>query len=133
MTVRIRQGQICAAATRILVERPVHEEFVAGLGAAAAGVRIGDPDAPDIDMGPLINRAQLDRVLGYIAVDTIIPFDDEEQAVALVNDSIYGLTATVWTSNVSRAHRVAGQVRAGQVWVHGWGAFHPGLPWGGFK
>ncbi|EIV92856.1 aldehyde dehydrogenase family protein [Frankia sp. QA3] len=172
------QGQICAAATRILVERPVYEEFVAGLGAAAAGVRLGDPDAADVDMGPLINRSQLHRVLGYIEVGrmegarlvagggrpegagyfvqptifadatndmtiareeifgpvgTVIPFDDEAQAVAIGNDSIFGLTATVWTSDLSRAHRVAGRVRAGQVWVNAWGAFHPGLPWGGFK
>lgn len=50
----------------------------------------------------------------------IRPFDTEEEAIALANDTPYGLTAVVWTENVSRAHRVAARMEAGLVWVNSW-------------
>jgi len=50
----------------------------------------------------------------------IAPFDDEDEAVALANDTPYGLTGTVWTQNLSRANRVAAQRRVGVVWVNSW-------------
>jgi phenylacetaldehyde dehydrogenase len=66
-------------------------------------------------------------------VGSVIPFDTFEQAVTLANDTAYGLSASIWTYDVSFAHRLAAQVRAGSVWVNGWGAFDPALPWGGMK
>lgn len=50
----------------------------------------------------------------------IRPFDTEEEAIGLANDTPYGLAAAVWTENLSRAHRVAGRIEAGIVWVNSW-------------
>jgi aminomuconate-semialdehyde/2-hydroxymuconate-6-semialdehyde dehydrogenase len=50
----------------------------------------------------------------------IAPFDDEDEAIRLANDTAYGLAAAVWTSNLQRAHRVAGRIEAGIVWVNSW-------------
>jgi acyl-CoA reductase-like NAD-dependent aldehyde dehydrogenase len=66
-------------------------------------------------------------------VGAVMPFDDVEDAVRIANDTEYGLAATIWTRDVSLAHTVARQVRAGAVWVNGWAAIDPALPWGGMK
>jgi len=66
-------------------------------------------------------------------VGTIIAFDTEQEAVAIANDSQYGLGATVWTNNLARAHKVAQAVKAGAVGINCWAPIDPGLPWGGVK
>ena len=66
-------------------------------------------------------------------VGTVIAFDSEEEAIALANDSRYGLAATVWTTNLARAHRVAHAVKAGAIGVNCWAPIDAGLPWGGMK
>ncbi|MEZ4458299.1 MAG: 2-hydroxymuconic semialdehyde dehydrogenase [bacterium] len=63
----------------------------------------------------------------------ITPFDTEEEAIAMANDSDYGLAAAVWTTNVSRAHRVAQQIDAGIVWVNAWFLRDLRTPFGGVK
>ncbi|MCK6211631.1 aldehyde dehydrogenase family protein [Georgenia sp. EYE_87] len=62
-----------------------------------------------------------------------IPFDDEDEAVALANDSAFGLAGAVWTSDVARAHRVAGRLEAGTVWVNSYKTINVMSPFGGFK
>ncbi|NBF06294.1 aldehyde dehydrogenase family protein [Pseudomonas sp. Fl5BN2] len=63
----------------------------------------------------------------------VISFDTEEQALQIANDSIFGLAAGVWTSNLSRAHRFARGLRAGSVWVNQYDGGDMTAPFGGFK
>jgi acyl-CoA reductase-like NAD-dependent aldehyde dehydrogenase len=62
----------------------------------------------------------------------VIPFDTEEEAIALANDSRYGLAAGVWSLNVQRAHRVANRLRAGTVWINAYRIVAYNVPFGGF-
>jgi 4-guanidinobutyraldehyde dehydrogenase/NAD-dependent aldehyde dehydrogenase len=64
---------------------------------------------------------------------SVIGFDDEADAVAIANDTIYGLAAGIWTSNLSRAHRVGRAVRAGSVWINQYDGGDMTAPFGGFK
>ncbi|WP_460136856.1 aldehyde dehydrogenase family protein [Pseudomonas sp. S1_E04] len=172
------QGQICAAGSRVLVQRSLADRFAAALADAARAVKVGDPRQPGVQMGPVAKKAQLERVNRYIQlgidegatllaggvsspeqgwfvrptifanarndmaiardeifgpVGTVIPFDTEAEAIALANDSSYGLAATVWTADLARAHRVAAAVKAGAVGINCWSPLDSNLPWGGLK
>jgi aminomuconate-semialdehyde/2-hydroxymuconate-6-semialdehyde dehydrogenase len=63
----------------------------------------------------------------------VAPFEDEEEAIQLASASSYGLAATVWTCNLQRAHRVAGRIEAGLVWVNSWFLRDLRTPFGGVK
>jgi acyl-CoA reductase-like NAD-dependent aldehyde dehydrogenase len=76
-------------------------------------------------------RIARDEVFGPVAA--VLPFDTLEEAVAIANDSIYGLSASLWTSNVTAAHKVARELEAGVVWVNGYDLGDMTQPWGGFK
>lgn len=60
-------------------------------------------------------------------------FSSADEVIARANDSIYGLAAGIWTSDLSTAHRTARQLKAGSVWVNQYNAFDPGMPFGGYK
>ena len=64
---------------------------------------------------------------------TIIPFDTEEEALKIANDTEYGLNGVVWTENLQRAHRISHHVRAGTIWVNCWFVRDLRAPFGGFK
>jgi 4-guanidinobutyraldehyde dehydrogenase/NAD-dependent aldehyde dehydrogenase len=64
---------------------------------------------------------------------TVIPFDTTEEAIAIANDSIYGLAAAIWTSNLSKAHLAAKALRVGSMWVNQYDGGDMTAPFGGFK
>lgn len=82
------------------------------------------------DVGPDSQLAQ-EEVFGPVLA--VIPFEDEEEAVAIANNSIYGLAAGLWTASLSRAHRVSRQIRSGVVHVNCYGGTDLTIPMGGMK
>jgi 4-guanidinobutyraldehyde dehydrogenase/NAD-dependent aldehyde dehydrogenase len=64
---------------------------------------------------------------------TVIPFDSTEEAIQIANDSIYGLAAAIWTSNLSKAHLAAKALRVGSMWVNQYDGGDMTAPFGGFK
>jgi len=106
-----------------------------GARLVAGGAR---PDRAGFFVQPTIfadadNDMTIAREEIFGPVGTVIPFDDPEEAVRIANATTYGLAATIWTKDVTAAHTLAGQVRAGAVWVNGWAAIDAALPWGGMK
>ena len=81
----------------------------------------------DVDNDMTIAR---EEIFGPVLV--IMPYADEQEAVRIANDTVYGLAAAVWSGDQDRALRVAKLLRAGQVQVNG-GAFNPAAPFGGYK
>ena len=76
-------------------------------------------------------RTNQEEIFGPVV--TLIPFRDEEEALMMANDSPYGLSATLWTNNLNRAHRVAASLKAGVVWVNCWLLRDLRTPFGGMK
>ena len=76
-------------------------------------------------------RTNQEEIFGPVV--TLQPFDTEEEALALANNSVYGLSATVWTENLNRAHRMAEYLEAGIVWINCWLLRDLRTPFGGVK
>jgi len=66
-------------------------------------------------------------------VVTAIPFKDAEDVVSSANDTVYGLAAGIWTKDISKAHQLAAQLKAGTVWINCYNIFDAALPFGGYK
>jgi acyl-CoA reductase-like NAD-dependent aldehyde dehydrogenase len=171
-------GQSCDARSRVLVERPLYDDFVSRFTETAAQMHVGDPLDPETQMGSLISQSHRDKVHALVEtgreegaeivtggepaagegafypptvlagvenrmtvaqeeifgpVVTVIPFEDEAEAIRIANDVKYGLTATVWTRDPSRGHRLARQIKAGVIGINLPNTAFPGLPFGGYK
>ena len=105
--------------------------LITGGSAQPAGLETGFYVAPTI-FADVDNSSPLGQEEIFGPVLSIIPFDSEEQAVAIANDSPYGLAGGVWSADPERAVAVARRIRTGQVDING-AAFNPVAPFGGVK
>jgi aldehyde dehydrogenase (NAD+) len=87
--------------------------------------------APTV-LSNVTNEMDVARTEIFGPVVAAIPFDTEEEAIAIANDTDFGLAGAVWTTDVARAHRVAGEVNAGTFWVNGYKTIHVASPFGGY-
>jgi aldehyde dehydrogenase (NAD+) len=83
------------------------------------------------NVDPATSRLYQEEIFGPVV--TILPFDDDDEAVALANDTTYGLAATAWTNNLSRAHRLGKRLQAGTVTINCQLVFDHAVPFGGYK
>jgi aldehyde dehydrogenase (NAD+) len=173
-------GQSCNAPTRMLVPKSKMAEAASAAKQAAESTKAGDPLAEDTAIGPLVSKAQFEKVQGLICkgieegatlvaggggrpdgvskgyfvrptvfadvrndmviareeifgpVLCILPYENEDDAVRIANDSSYGLAAFVTSGDVERAHRVARRIRAGNVHING-ARIDFGACFGGYK
>jgi len=173
-------GQTCLQWSRLLVPRRHHDEAVALATEVAGNYRVGHPDDPATDLGPLVSAAHAERVRGYIRsgieqgarlaaggpdrpaefdrghyvrptvfgnvdptmtiaqeeifgpVLSVMPYEDEDDAVRIANGTPYGLHGAVWAGDTDRGISVARRLRTGLVDVNG-GPFNLLAPFGGFK
>src|SRR6266850_151753 len=107
-------------------------ELLAGGADAPEGVPPGGYYVKPTVFGRVKNDMTIAREEIFGPVLSIIPYEDEEDAVRIANDTVYGLAGAVWSRDDARAQRVARRIRAGQVDVNG-GAFNMNAPFGGFK
>ena len=119
---------------RSYIRKGVEEgaELVAGGPDAPEGVPPGGYYVRPTIFGKVRNDMTIAQEEIFGPVLSIIPYKDEEDAIRIANDSIYGLAGAVWSKDDSRAQRVARRIRAGQIDING-GAFNMNAPFGGFK
>ncbi|MEW5250648.1 aldehyde dehydrogenase [Microbulbifer discodermiae] len=101
-------------------------------GAAAEAVEGGHYYQPTVFRG-VDGSMTIAREEIFGPVLAVIEFETEAEALAIANDSIYGLAAGIWTQNLGRAHRLARDIRAGSVWVNNYFGGDITVPFGGFK
>jgi phenylacetaldehyde dehydrogenase len=106
-----------------------------GVRTVAGGQQVGDRGyfvAPTVldGAGPG-NRVFDEEIFGPVV--TAIPFKDPAEVAPAANESVYGLAAGIWTNDLTKAHRLIGQLRAGTVWVNTYNIFDAALPFGGYK
>jgi aminomuconate-semialdehyde/2-hydroxymuconate-6-semialdehyde dehydrogenase len=177
------QGEICLCGSRIFVERPLFDRFVASFVEKTKALIVGDPLDEKTRIGALVSEGHMNKVLSYIdlakkeggtiltggkritvpgrcakgyfveptvvvglpqdcrtnqeeifgPVVTIMPFDTEDEVITLANATTYGLSATVWTTHLTRAHRVAASLKSGIIWINCWLYRDLRTPFGGMK
>ena len=183
MGIFYNQGQVCCAGSRLFVEEPIKDEFLAKLKERSEKIAVGDPMDKATQMGPQVSEEQLNRIKGYVdiarsegatvlaggeppqlaggfekgyffrptifsevknqmrvaqeeifgPVVSVITFKDEDDLIKQANDTIYGLSAGIWTRDITRAHRFAKEIKAGVVWINTYNMFNAASPFGGYK
>jgi acyl-CoA reductase-like NAD-dependent aldehyde dehydrogenase len=180
--VTVFSGQFCMTGSRLLVQRGIAEGLRKRLGERLAKVRVGPASDPESEMGPLIDKANVERVNRIVEqaiaagaevivrggpvidgplargafyrptllevtdarmpivqeevfgpVQTMQVFDSEADAIALANDSEYGLAASIWSRDVDRPLRIAREIQAGTVWINDWLVMRDEFEEGGYK
>lgn len=173
-------GERCTSSSRLLVQRSIGDQFVDALAERVTRLRVGHPLDPETEIGPLITRDHLQKVMRYFEIAkedgadirvggkrsdfdasgnyveptlftsarndmriaqeeifgpvlTVIPFEDESEALSLANGVQYGLAGYLWTADVGRAHRFAREMDAGMIWVNSENVRHLPTPFGGMK
>jgi len=177
----INQGEVCSAGSRVLVQRPIYKKMLDAMVEKARGIKLGPGLDPASKMGPVVSKAQMERVMryqeigrkeaklavgggrpkdpelqrGYFVEPTIfydvdnsatiareeifgpvmsvIPFDDEKDALRIANDTQYGLAAAVWSRDIFKCLRMVKRLQAGIVWVNHMQPTYVEAPWGGYK
>jgi len=117
-----------------LVNQGVAEGAVVASGGCRADIHGGEEGyfyrptvLADVDNAMAVAQEEI-----FGPVVSVIPFDDEDEAVAIANASRFGLAGAAWTADVGRAHRMAAQVNAGTFWVNSYKAINVMSPFGGF-
>ncbi len=109
--------------------------FSEGATASAGGKKSGGKGY-FVEPTVLVNTTQKMKVVQeeiFGPVVTAVPFTDPEEVVVQSHDTIYGLAAGIWTKDISKAHRMAEQLRAGTVWINCYNIFDAAMPFGGYK
>lgn len=173
------KGEVCAAGSRLLVERSVHDQVIDELAARAKKLTPGDPFDRNTRLGAVVSKRQQETVLGYIEagkkeaklvaggnpatlngrgyfieatvfdearpgmkivdeeifgpVLAVLTFDDLDEGIELANQTMYGLAAGIWTTDIRKAFTVARAIRAGTVWVNTYNMYDSAAPFGGYK
>jgi acyl-CoA reductase-like NAD-dependent aldehyde dehydrogenase len=84
-----------------------------------------------MDMGMPYHDFRREEIFGPVL--PVIPFEGEEEAIRIANDTPYGLASGIQTGNLGRALRLADRIKAGTVWLNTWHKYHPNAPFGGYK
>jgi aldehyde dehydrogenase (NAD+) len=132
-----RLGPLVSAAQRERVRGYIQKGIDEGAKLVTGGAEAPEGLAKGFFVRPTVfSEVRTDMTIAqeeiFGPVLSILPYDTEEEAIAIANDSIYGLAGGVWSGDPDRAKRVARQLRTGQVEVNG-GSFNPLAPFGGFK
>jgi len=127
-------GPLCTAAQVEKIETTLEAARAGGVRIRFGGARIDRPGnymAPTLVECPDATIETL-RTEMFGPVMSLLPFDTEEEAIALANASPFGLGSGVFTQNVARAHRVSQRLKAGICWVNTYRAVSPIAPFGGY-